>query len=168
MIGSDFNRDWKTFIHTCLNSLAIDADLIYEIFCCENEDQQKLPFERTLLTLHNGRNEKGFAKFAANTSLSCYCRTLSSLWHNHHHSRRQWTLPFSIHNKGCSEICFHWFRGLIDRRTKNANYAFFPSSRACHNKYQQKGWQTTMGWAVMKDFLPISVRGEETSCFHQF
>lgn len=32
----------------------------------------------------------------------------------------------SLQQKICSKICFHWFRGLIDRRTKNANYAVSP------------------------------------------
>lgn len=165
MIGSDFNRDWKTFIHTCLNSLAIEADLIYEIFCCENERQQKVLHERFLLTLHNGRNEKGFAKFAANTSLSSYCRSLSSLWHNH--LPRYVTLPFQADNKRCVRNMFSLISGPDRSAHKERQLCIFPSSRACHNKHQQKGWQTTMGWVVMKDFLPISVRGEETSCFHQ-
>lgn len=109
MIWSDFNRDWKTFIHTCLNNLAIEADLIYEIFCCKNEHQQKVLLERYFYwhCTMDGR-KKGFAEFAANTSLSSYCRTLSSLWHNHHPSRRLRVNPFlsNQQQKMCSKNVF--------------------------------------------------------------
>lgn len=49
---------------------------------------------------------EGMKKGLLSLLLTPHCRTLSLLWHNHHLSRRRWTLPFSSTTKDVRKYVF--------------------------------------------------------------
>lgn len=159
MIASDFEEMRKTFIHTCLNIVAIGADILLWIFCCENFTNPKMfPFELLLLTLHNERmnRKKGLIQHLIVVFLLLDTIIIIMIE------------PFPpIPHKRYSEICFHRFlgdrseRAYTQRVRENGNYAF--CLLCLPNHKSDKGFNKKRNHNGMN----YDERFRLTSCFHQ-